>query len=182
MSTETVHPLRQAIADASITLTAVFVPYSQAEKREGDSRQLPTLNWQVTILHNGRTILTTPYSAGCAHCPAYKRDLPKYEKGIAVAYECENGKRASHVSSGGHVSPSTRSILPDVADVMYCLLSDANALNARDFKDWAGNCGYDTDSIKALETYRACLDVGLKLRNGLGDELFRTLQTAAQDY
>jgi hypothetical protein len=51
---------------------------------------------------------------------------------------------------------------PDEKDVMYALLSDAEALT-QSFEDWADGCGYDTDSRKAEATYNTCRDNGYKL-------------------
>ena len=47
---------------------------------------------------------------------------------------------------------------------------------------WAADLGYDTDSRSAEQTYRACLEIGLKMRNGLGDAQLRALRGIYQDY
>jgi hypothetical protein len=52
---------------------------------------------------------------------------------------------------------------PEEMDVLYCLYSDAQMGNET-FEDFCGNCGYDTDSRQALETYLACQSTGHKLR------------------
>ena len=45
---------------------------------------------------------------------------------------------------------------PELLDVMYCILSDTFGYeNASGFADWAGEYGYDPDSIKARDTYNA---------------------------
>lgn len=60
---------------------------------------------------------------------------------------------------------------PTAADVLTCLLSDANSVeSARSFDEWAGDLGYDTDSRKAERTYRACQSIAKRLRVFLGDE------------
>lgn len=46
---------------------------------------------------------------------------------------------------------------PTVEDVLDCIAADCSgALNARGFEDWASEYGYDPDSRKAEDTYRAC--------------------------
>ena len=42
--------------------------------------------------------------------------------------------------------------------------------------------GYDPDSRKAEGIYRACLELALKLRNGLGEKLLAELREAVADY
>ena len=44
---------------------------------------------------------------------------------------------------------------PELADVLHCLLSDAEA-GAQSFEDFCADLGYDTDSRKAEKTWQAC--------------------------
>lgn len=53
-------------------------------------------------------------------------------------------------------------IQPERADVIDCLMLDSDALDYS-FQDWCDNCGYDSDSISALETYNECCKIGRKL-------------------
>ena len=53
----------QWAAKHGATMTAEFIPFSQS-RNKGDKS--PSLNWRVTIQRNGRAVLTTDYSAGCA--------------------------------------------------------------------------------------------------------------------
>jgi len=52
---------------------------------------------------------------------------------------------------------------PKLDDVLYCLVSDAEAENMG-FADWCDNFGYDTDSRSALATYLECQETASKLR------------------
>ena len=65
-------------------------------------------------------------------------------------------------------------------------LSGAHTIIAVDLDDrkleWAKDFGYDTDSRKAETTYRACLEIALQLRNGIGEAGFTRLQEASFDY
>lgn len=69
-----------------------------------------------------------------------------------------------------------RPTAPTVADVCYCLLSDAEACVST-FEEWCGTFGYDTDSRKALDTYMACQSNGAKLQRVLGAALVEQLRT-----
>lgn len=111
-----------------------------------------SLNWRVTLKRDGREILTTDYSAGIAHAPSY----PKLGRGTPI--------------------------LPDSLDVLHSLISDSDVLDAGGFESWASDFGYDADSRKAESIYRACLDIALKLRAGIGEAGLATLREAAIDY
>ena len=58
---------------------------------------------------------------------------------------------------------------PQAHEVLACLCSDSASVdNARDFEDWAGDFGWDTDSRKALRCYNACVRQAEQLRAFLG--------------
>lgn len=54
---------------------------------------------------------------------------------------------------------------PTISDVLGCLLMDASEFvdSAPSFEEWAGNYGYDTDSISALRIYESCKEMAAKL-------------------
>lgn len=56
--------------------------------------------------------------------------------------------------------------VPKVADVLYCLLSDAQGAD-QPFEDWASDYGFDSDSRKALAIYETCVATHKALRAGL---------------
>ena len=70
---------------------------------------------------------------------------------------------------------------PKVADVMYSLLTDASA-EQRNFHEWCSDYGYSTDSINALNVYRACLDTAAALRKCFSYELLAELQDLLAEY
>lgn len=166
-------------AELSLTMETKFIPWSQSRNKAEKS---PSLNWAVTIKRNGRNVLTTDYSAGCAHAPSYKQGDNSMMRHDMVQFECEHGYRATSYSSGRIAQASNRPIQPELRDVLYSLAMDAEVLDAGDFEEWAGNLGYDTDSRKAETIYRACLNIALKLRNGLGEDGLSKLREACQDY
>jgi hypothetical protein len=167
-------------AELGLTMAAKFVPHSQSRNKADKE---PRLNWVVTLSVGGRPILETDYTAGQGHCPGYGgRD--KHAERKIVAHECEHGREAFYMAGGDRAlsRPGAKPILPALADVLHCLCSDADAIDYGSFEDWANSVGYDPDSRKAEATYRACLELALKLRNGLGDEKFARLRGAVQGY
>jgi len=70
---------------------------------------------------------------------------------------------------------------PKVVDILYSLLSDASA-EQRNFHEWCSDYGYSTDSISALNTYRACLDTAAALHKCFSPELLAELQDLLAEY
>lgn len=56
---------------------------------------------------------------------------------------------------------------PDVPSVLNCLASDSTC-ESYTFNEFCDEFGYDSDSIKANETYKACLKNSKKLKKFLG--------------
>ena len=76
-----------------------------------------------------------------------------------------------------HVKP----VKPHLADILYSLFSDAAALDMN-FKEWCDNYGYDNDSIKALNIYNQCIDIGYKLRKMFKREMYDELKELLYEY
>lgn len=173
--------LAAAMDDLKITIHAEFVPWSKSRSAKPAPAKVTerSLNWRVTLKHDGRDVLTTDYRAGLGHCPSYKpgaRLTLEYVDAIAHETEMGTAYRAHSVVFRG------QPILPDACDVMASLVMDSDAIESRNFEDWASDHGYDTDSRKAEATYRACLEIGLALRAAVGDVGLSILRDAAQDY
>jgi len=175
--------IEAAIKDLGLTLEYQFVPFSQSRSK---NQKHKNLNWIVT-LRRGNGSLSTEYSAGCGYCPAYLRKqkgLSSYETTLVAEKELETGFECTYLPSTGNVWFRTprRPILPSDADVISSLVLDASVLDWSSFEGWAGDFGYETDSRSAEATYKACLEIALKLRAMVGDTGLRVLQEACQDY
>lgn len=70
---------------------------------------------------------------------------------------------------------------PSKADVMHCLLSDADA-GDRSFNDWCDEFGYSNDSISAFKTYQACCETAVNLRKVFTREQIAAMREALQDF
>lgn len=65
---------------------------------------------------------------------------------------------------------------PKAKDVLECLGSEAGAFYTEpSFEDWCSDYGYDTDSRRALQTFKACKHQTERLRRFLGADLFEAL-------
>lgn len=171
------------LAQKSLVVLDEFIPFSRSRNASADpDGKHPgkrSLNWRVTLVQAGRNILTTEYSAGIAHAPSYKKAFAggylNTDGAADLIYETEQGM---------HAPPKHRPvpIAPNALDVIHSLILDAEAIDHPTFEDWASDLGLDSDSRKAEATYRACLEIGLKLRSGIGESALSELREAFRDY
>ena len=188
---ETTTTAKPDLAQYGITVESVFVPWSvsrSAKKRPGPGDY--NLNWEVTVRKDGRHVLTTEYTAGQGHCPAYNAKIstyahqcsPKEAKRQMIIAECEKGFACKWAPWHGPTAIKAKPILPGDDSVMYSLLMDSSVLDYGSFEDWASEYGFDPDSRKAEAAYRECLEIALKLRNALGEALLAHLREDFQAF
>jgi hypothetical protein len=175
------HELETAISELGLTITSEFVPFSQSRNK---GEKYPSLNWRVTLQKNGRAVLTTDYTAGSGHAPSYKQGDNTVDRNNMVRFECENGYPASNSGGGPNVHRRLGGgpIKPDAADVINSLAMDSDVIDHPTFESWASELGYDVDSRSVEKTYRACLEIALKLRAGIGEDGLAKLRKAGEDY
>lgn len=171
------HPeIETFLAENNITVEATFVPFSQSRNAKPNATTKDmSLNWKVKVLIDGMEVVETDYMAGIGHLPLNKQNVfskMTIGKADAIKHECETGRSCVD----GTI------IMPDQLDVLYSLVGDAEAIDHATFEEWADSYGYDNDSRKAEQIYRACLELGLKMRNGLGNDRLKRLQELFQDY
>ena len=71
-------------------------------------------------------------------------------------------------------------VKPKIADVLYSLFSDAQAADLN-FHDWCAEFGYSDDSIKALNTYKQCLEIGTMLRKHFSPDQRASIQAIVSE-
>lgn len=72
-------------------------------------------------------------------------------------------------------------VAPHAADVLACCILDMSA-ESETFANWCDNFGYDSDSIKARETYDACQRIADKMRRVFTGQQIEQLREALQEY
>ncbi len=174
------HQIDALLDKHGLTVESVFVPWSRS-RNAGEKN--PSLNWSVTLVHNGQKVLTTDYSAGCGHAPSYKQSFKRdYLNESKVLRECETGLKSQYAPlSDTVISNRSKPILPDPRDVIYSLLMDSEVLDYDGFESWADSFGYDQDSRRAEKMYQACMKIALQM-NRLGSSVIEELREAYQDY
>lgn len=170
----------------NFSLDYTYIPGSTKDKTE-DGKSDWRLKYIVHIFYKQKLVLSTEYSMGAAHIPGWDNfgwQGPKTVHDLQIL-ETILKTGTHHVvmgPKGPQLSMQPLPIAPILKDVMYCLISDSDAAQYRDFEDWAENYGYDADSRKAEKIYQACMEIALKLRAELGDDLMAELRVAFQDY
>lgn len=162
---------------ADFSLTSTHIP--NTSKDFNDLR----LDYQVQVLYKGRLVIATEYHMGIGHIPGYTHERNTLDRDKWIRQACETGKvpqfhyRTRKVAKGGGTE-----IEPKLADVMYSLVMDSDVINYATFEEWATNYGYDEDSRQAEKVYRACLEIALKFRSGVGEAKLNELREVFQDY
>jgi len=175
------------ISQNGLTVDSVFVPFSKSRNAVPNPKLKDlSLNWEVTVKKGDRVILTTDYQQGIGHCVAPNGWLgawnvasPTIDCDAEVRAQCETG------TVGGRLAchpRGTRIPAPEGDEVLANLAWDATVLDYPTFEKWARSYDYDLDSRKAEGIYKACLDIALKLRNGLGEAVLAELIQEASNY
>lgn len=86
------------------------------------------------------------------------------------------GEFCTFYSKGlGHVEKKfKRPAPPKLDEALDCLAGDSSSVECS-FAYWCAECGYDIDSRSAERTYAACCEQADKLRQFLGDAVYREL-------
>lgn len=161
-----------ALEALGLSLKSTFVPFSQSRhaKPAKGEKVWRSLNWKVTLSRGTRELISTDYSQGEARCPAYE-EKDHYYRDKAIVMEIETGKIASILRSIGAIYRTKPIPGPTLLEVCYSLAMDAQS-GQESFSDFCSNYGYDEDSRKAEETWRACVDIykafGASLTESMG--------------
>lgn len=164
----------EIIEALGITIDCLFIPPMHRQPDDWASTN-EYLQWSVAILRDEKPVYVTKYSAGSGHAPASK--LPAENIGRhttraeIVRKECATGKTRG----------IGKTIRPEIADVLSCLISDASAA-AASFEDFCAEMDSDPDSLKARETYEACAKTRRALLRAFSNAEWSSLVLAFQDY
>lgn len=163
--------LQKACNDLHINImsTHMCVDYNQSENYYSDK-------WSCNIYYNGRSENFIFFS-GIGHrklAKGIKREGSKYVN-TYTGDVVKNDQEAINRNFLILTRKDGEIVGPNVADVLYCLFSDAEACDIP-FDEWCRNLGYNNDSLKALNTYIECQRNGTRLYRLLGAALVAELR------
>ena len=125
-------------------------------------------NWKCDEWRIKIGAMRTSYYTGTGHRKHKKGAFRTTARKGTVAYA--NWERAN-----------LQPVAPCAADVIYSLLSDAEAADMS-FNDWCDNFGYSSDSISAFITYQQCSTIGYDLQKVFTAKQRAELSELLQDY
>ena len=132
--------LAQIATDLGLTVAYEYVKHKYPKDAKPSDFQR---KWLVTIHKGDRLVLTSDYFEGCGHCDAHPKGLGRLtvHDTDAIRRECEDGPR--------NKTPK------HPLDALWHIAMDCMGVeNTAGFEEWAGEYGYDTDSIKALKIWQ----------------------------
>jgi hypothetical protein len=119
---------------------------------------------------------------------ATSRDGWECDSWMVTIYPADNVKRVNgaeisspYYTGTGHRNKLGKPVTPHIAGIIHSLLLDAS-LGEESFSDFCGNCGYDTDSRKALALYLECQRTTENLRKVFTGAALAALRDLLQDY
>jgi hypothetical protein len=154
----------EKIDTAKLPIKIEFV--AKTIKTDWGDKPWPCFEWRVTFSNkSGQWV--TPYFCGSGHIEYPKGKKNPYPRNVIghEQYEREWAKPKA----------------PSVDDVLHSLILDASASDYN-LQDWCAEFGYSDDSIRALNTYRQCLETATNLRKYLGADVMRALAVQLQDH
>jgi hypothetical protein len=185
MSTTQKTALTEYVNSLGLTYQATFQPTPQP----ADKVKNPQLHWLIT-LSKGKQSMSVPYSQGIAHVKGYRHHYGAMSMHDAEEQElfrktCETGKLYKLFPSGTvgapmfgpHTQPA-----PELLDVLYCIVSDADVLNYSSYEEWGPELGYDPDSRAGEKVYQQCIAQSLALKQLIGFAAIEKLRELYQDY
>jgi len=172
MSKEIEENVAAILAREGVKYDAVFVPQSLSRNSAEKAR---TINWCVTFTR-GKESMAFDYMSGSGNIPGYVHGRTSAH--TAANYEAS--EKGVYAKPGQFQRPK-RVPAPAAVGVVYSLVMVDDTHGAA-FEDWALELGYDTDSRKAEEVFRACEKQTRDNVRVFGRALLEELATALQDY
>lgn len=181
------------VADAlSFSLEIITGPTAAVEPADSkDGKPWVHIAYNARLMRNGREVLTTPYKLGIGHVPKGALLAVRYPNLTLHELHCQNlirNNKTPHHEAPGWLSLLEKAarvakVVPALADVLSSLVSDGAAyFDGETFEDWCGNYGYDPDSRKAEQVWKACDETGRKLSRVLSADELATLREAAANH
>ncbi len=163
MTTET-HTIQEFIDTHKITMESepAFENPSMAEESAVKMR-----HFQIQITGPGGVMLCH-YSVGTGVVERFLKDKYPQAKLHIMGYRT--------IYQDEFIPIHAKEYRPGLVEVLDCLANDASGYEqCRDFGDWAGDYGYDTDSRTAEATWLAVGKISHDLRYALGLDVYRQL-------
>lgn len=150
---------------------SVNVQNARAEVEDG----YLVLKFWVTLLKNNQMVHQCDYTMGSGFLDLKAFNLDRFssfsytsaEESLIRSWKKNpTAKFLDHKvwASAAEKTRAKQGVVPQLADVMYCLLMEGAAyVDGFTFGEWCDEYGYSDDSIKAREMFDACDETGRRL-------------------
>ena len=162
------------LAENGITFTCITIEELASNAENSWLRDI----YSARFTKNGHTV-AFEYSCGIGHRVNKLPIKSENNKELRLASKLCNDKSLFRKNQPAW-NQKQWLVVPTAASVLDCLLLDAQC-GGETFNDFCADCGYDTDSRKALEIYLACQATNDKLRF-LNGSLRSQIEEILQDY
>lgn len=172
MSTETEKQVSDYLQSIGVNFAATHTGLAKDENKWIHD------TWRIE-LSRGDTIIATDYRTGYGHRRNKAGKAPESMPNFIHFEDCKkwlNGQLQAHQNKGPYFAKA-----PAAAGVIDSLFRDGEAAIVS-FHSWCDELGFDSDSISALNTYKACEQIGLKLRKLFKTEESEALRVMLEDY
>lgn len=165
----------------STNLVPESVSLSVLSKRIDNEGSTPQFRYRLQLTNEGRS-MEFDYSGGYMAFLDHEKAKRRMKSGL---WGQDQDNLMYVLSRGSKPNPNVLQIIfecsaPKIEQVLHSLILDASCGNDT-FEDFCANCGYDTDSRKALDAYMACQKIGSDLRRVLGSK-YPEIEEALADY
>ncbi len=164
-----------AAFDPEIKVSLEFVPFSLS-RHKGEKTK--SLNWKFRLYRvakGGREIeiYSGDYTKGLGHIEGYNKHIkPPLFWEPAIIAATEKGEEPISFAKFNQNNGVCRFVplrcAPTVSEIVASLLRDATDILT--FEEWAWEYGFDTESRKAEQAYRDCVQVCLVMRRLFGEQ------------
>lgn len=173
---------KQIEANATATIAELEIEYSVIYIGERKRDDWNCDAWSVTFKNKDKAF-STEYYTGLGHRQikksAFFDSSIKWRKVDTMQYEPICNKDSMYYINWA--KQNLIPVKPPAAGVLHSLCMDSQAL-AMSFDDWANEYGYDSDSLKALNTYQACCKIAKDMLQVFTRKDIKALNELLQDY
>lgn len=138
--------------------------------------------WQHDLFNvsliKGSKLINTEFKTGLGH------RVLKAKRGTVTSLAAKYSKelKKANIEKGLHkVEGACFAVSPSAASVLHSLLLDSDCGHEL-FEDFCDNFGYDQDSIKSLEIYKACQKIAKQLNSLFTQKQIEDLRELLEDY
>lgn len=169
-------------ADAGLSLTVIAGPRGSVRD------DWPCIEYVCELLHSRRAVIWRgEYRLGVGHVKSEPRPFGMAQERQAIADKLHTSGKwlvpLDRVADVAAELAKAQKVSPQLNDVCHSLLMDGAAFfDGLRFEDWAGDHGYNADSIKAKETFDDCDRIGRNLSRALSRDTLAGLREWASNY